>query len=261
MYKWWKIGKYTFQSCSVDRRGQWWQGSVWQTEHTVWSWNRTVPSWGGHRDPAQGSGGRARGWAPKLLLPKNPPAMRSLPKETGKRDFSFLNHSEMSQLIFPSVIPEQNQWCPGSSRKILPNIHLQGLGTDFFPLSSVVKNIHSPQWDPLLNKGPFSMRSCRIPPAPNSSISALPWFCPRPWWLRSHFSKSPNQETKRSLLTMWAEAPEVRNHICAQGNDSPQDSSRENPQGRSSWLLWALSTERCSLELQQAPSSLGNARA
>lgn len=94
----------------------------------------------------------------------------------GNREKSFfrdVNSSEMSQLIFPLVTPEQNQWCPGSSRKILPN-ELQGLGIDFFfTLSSVVKNIHSPQWDPLLKKGPFSMRSCRLPPAPNSSISDL----------------------------------------------------------------------------------------
>lgn len=137
----------------------------------------TIPSWEGHRDPPQGSGGRAKGWAPKLLLllPKNPPAMRSLPKETGKRVFSFLNHSEMSQLIHSRAEP----MCSGSSRKILPNINLQGLGTDVFTPSPVVKNIHSPPWHLLLNKGPFSMRSCRLPPAPNSSICDLPWVLPK----------------------------------------------------------------------------------
>lgn len=52
----------------------------------------------------------------------------------GNREKSFfrdVNSSEMSQLIFPLVTPEQNQWCPGSSRKILPN-ELQGLGIGFF---------------------------------------------------------------------------------------------------------------------------------
>lgn len=158
-------------------------GSVWHNwTHSVILEQEQSQSWEGHRDPPQGSGGRTKGWALKLLLlllPRNAPATRSLPKETEKRVFSFLNHSEMSQLIFSSVTPEQNPWCPGSSRKILPNTDLQGLGADFFTLSSVVKNIHSPQWDPLLNKGPFSMGSCRLPPAPNSSISDPPWVLPK----------------------------------------------------------------------------------
>lgn len=36
-----------------------------------------------------------------------------------------------------------------------PSNDLQGLGIDFFILSSVIKNIHSPQQDLLLTRAPF----------------------------------------------------------------------------------------------------------
>lgn len=61
MYKFWKIGKHTFPSSSVDRRGQWCQGIV---RH---NWTQSViveqeqsQSWEGHRDPPQGSGAEPR---------------------------------------------------------------------------------------------------------------------------------------------------------------------------------------------------------
>lgn len=199
----------------------------------------TVPSWGGHRDPPQGSGGRAKGWAPKLLLlllPKNPPAMRSLPKETGKRVFSFLNCSEMSQLIYSRAEP----MCSGSSRKILPNINLQGLGTDVFTLSSVVKNIHSHE----------------ILQAPNSSISDLPWVLPKASWFRIHFSKS-QREASNNVSTASRSPRGQKPHLCTGKWLSMGYQQGKTHKARGTWLLWSLSTERCSLELQQPQVPLG----
>lgn len=103
-------------------------------------------SWEGLREPAQGSGAEPRDEHPSCCCccPRTLLQRGVCPKNRAK-SFVILQSFIMSQLIFPLVTPEQNQWYSGSSRKIFPINDFQGLGIDFSILSSVIKNIHSPQ--------------------------------------------------------------------------------------------------------------------
>lgn len=205
---------------------------------------------------------RAKGWAPKLLqLPKSPLQRGVCPRKQGKEFF----HSQpfrdvpvnlsLSYSRAEPVVSRQQQENPSKQR--FARLGNRLFHTEFCYQEHIFPTMGSPP-----KQGPFSTRSCRLPLAPNSSISDPPWVL---------FKASVVQESLLSITKSWdkgkpptlpREAPEGQKpHLCTWKLLSLGCQQGKSHKPRSTWLLWLLSTVRCSLQHHYSTSFLGNARA
>lgn len=121
-----------------------------QCDHGTW----TIPVLGRTGIPPRDLAAEPRDEHQSCCCPRTP-CNKEIPQANREKSFFIPPLFRDVPAYLSLSYSKQNQWCPGSSRKILPINDLQGLGMDFSILSSVIKNIHSPQQDPLLNKGVF----------------------------------------------------------------------------------------------------------
>lgn len=218
MYELWKIGKHTFQSSSADRRGQWCQGIVWHKGTRCDHGTGTILVPGRTGIHPRDWGAEPRDEHQSCCCPRTHLQRGVCPRKWKRFFIPHLFLAVPTNLCLSSSRAE-----PVASRQQQENPSKQWfarLGDRFiFILSSVIRKIHSPQQDLLLNKGPFSTRSCRLPLAPNSSFSDTPLVLFKAIVVQEsgflYITKSWDKEKPLTRLTLPTGAPmNHRNHVC-----------------------------------------------